>query len=442
MIHSDLDSLKNLVADLLREARLQGATQAEAAVSMGAGLNVTVRMGATDIIEYNRDKGLGVTVYFGRRKGSASTTDFGATAIKETVAAACSIAKYTTEDPCSGLADAELMAREIPELDLFHPWDVSAERAIDIAKEAEDAARAFDARITNSEGASISSQQGARVYANSHGFVGAYPTTYHSASVCVIGEHGDTMQRDYWYSAARDARELEAAKAIGERAAKRTVRRLDGRRISTRRVPIVFEADIASGLFGSFLSAIRGSAQYRKSTFLLGAQGQTVFPSWLSLHEEPHIKKGLASTPFDNEGVATRPSDLVRDGVVARYVLDSYAARKLGLTTTGNAGGTHNVIATHGPLGLDALLKKMHTGLFVTELLGHGINITNGDYSRGASGFWVENGAIQFPVEEVTIAGNLRDMFKAIVDIGADIDLRRNIRTGSILIEQMTVAGE
>lgn len=442
MPNSDLNSLKNLVADLLREARAQGASQAEAAVSMGAGLNVTVRMGATDTIEYNRDKGLGVTVYIGRRKGSASTTDFSATAIKETVAAACSIAKYTTEDPCAGLADAELMAHEIPELDLFHPWDVSAERAIEIAKEAEDAARAYDARITNSEGASISSQQGARVYANSHGFVGAYPTTYHSASVCVIGEHGDTMQRDYWYSSARDARDLESARAIGERAAQRTVRRLSGKRISTCRVPVIFEAEIASGLFGSFLSAIRGSAQYRKSTFLLDAQGQTVFPHWLSLHEEPHIKKGMASAPFDNEGVATRASDIVRDGVIARYILDSYSGRKLGLKTTGNAGGTHNVIATHGKLNFDGLLKKMDTGLFVTELLGHGVNITNGDYSRGASGFWVENGVIQYPVEEVTIAGNLRDIFKSIVDIGNDVDLRRNIRTGSILIEQMTVAGE
>jgi PmbA protein len=439
---NELDNLKSLVSDLLREARTQGATQAEAAVSMGAGLNVTVRMGATDVIEYNREKGLGVTVYFGKRKGSASTTDFGATAIKETVAAACGIARYTTEDPCAGLADADLMAREIPDLDLFHPWDISAERAIDIAKEAEDAARACDARITNSEGASISSQRGARVYANSHGFVGAYPTTYHSASVCVIGEHGDSMQRDYWYSSARDANDLEPARSIGERAAKRTVRRLDGRRISTRRVPVLFEAEIASGLFGSFLSAIRGSAQYRKSTFLLGAQGRTVFPAWLSLHEQPHIKKGLASAPFDNEGVATRSSDLVRDGVLARYVLDSYAARKLGLTTTGNAGGTHNVIVSHGSLDLNGLLKKMNTGLFVTELLGHGINMTNGDYSRGASGFWVENGAIQYPVEEVTVAGNLRDMFKAIVEIGSDVDLRRNIRTGSILIEQMTVAGQ
>ncbi len=442
MSHTDLDALKNLVADLLSEARSQGASEAEAAVSMGDGLNVSVRMGATDIIEHNRDKGLGVTVYFGKRKGSASTTDFGATAIKETVAAACSIAKYTTEDPCSGLADAELMARDVPDLDLFHPWDISAEKAIEIAKEAEDAARSFDARITNSEGASISSQTGARVYANSHGFVGAYPTTYHSASVCVIGEHGDSMQRDYWYSSARDSADLESARSIGERAARRTVRRLDGRRISTRRVPVVFEAEIASGLFGSYLSAVRGSAQYRKSTFLLGAQGETVFPTWLSLREEPHIRKGIASAPFDSEGVATRASDLVHEGVVARYVLDSYGARKLGLATTGNAGGTHNVIATHGNNNLEGLLKKMGTGLLVTELLGHGINITNGDYSRGASGFWVENGEIQYPVEEVTIASNLREMFKSIAEIGNDVDLRRNIRTGSILIEQMTVAGQ
>jgi PmbA protein len=438
----DLDSLKSLVADLLQEARAQGATQAEAAVSMGSGLSVTVRMGEVETIEYNRDKGLGVTVYVGRRKGSASTTDFSARAIKETVAAACSIAKYTAEDPCAGLADAELMARVIPDLDLFHPWDVSAEAAIDIAKECEDAARAHDARITNSEGASVSSQQGARVYANSHGFVGAYPTTRHSLSISVIGEEGDSMQRDYWYASARDYRDLEAPAAIGVRAAQRTVRRLNGRRLSTRRVPVIFEADVASGLFGSFISAIRGGAQYRKSTFLLDSVGQSVFPAWLSLREDPHIKKGLASAPFDSEGVATRAHDLVHDGVVKSYVLDSYSARKLGLQTTGNAGGTHNVIVTHGADDLAALFRRVGSGLFVTELLGHGVNVTNGDYSRGASGFWVENGALQYPVEEITVAGNLKDMFRNIVAVGSDVDLRKNIRTGSVLIEQMTVAGE
>lgn len=439
---TNLDTIKQLVADLLREARTQGATQAEAAVSMGSGLNVTVRMGEVETVEYNRDKGLGVTVYFGQRKGSASTTDFAPEAVKETVTAACAIARYTAEDDCSGLADAELMARDIPDLDLFYPWTINAEQAIDLARNCEDAARAVDARITNSEGASVSSQQGARVYANSHGFVGAYPTTRHSVSCCVIGQDGEAMQRDYWYSSARDARDMQDAAAIGKVAAQRTLRRLNGQRLTTRQAPVLFEADIASGLLGSFVSAIRGGNLYRKSTFLLDSLGTQVFPSWLHIREEPHVKKGLASAPFDSEGVATVAHDLVRDGIVQSYVLDSYAARKLGMKTTANAGGTHNLLVSNSGLDFDALLKKMDTGLLVTELLGHGVNLTNGDYSRGASGFWVEKGVIQYPVEEITIAGNLKNIFRDIVAIGTDIDLRKNIRTGSILLGELTVAGE
>ena len=439
---TDLQSIQRLVHNLLDEARAQGASAAEAAVSMGSGLNVTVRMGEVETVEYNRDKGLGVTVYFGQRKGSASTTDFEIAAVKETVAAACAIAKYTAEDDCSGLADANLMARDIPDLDLFFPWNIDADEAIVLARSCEDAARAVDKRITNSEGATVSSQQGARVYANSHGFVGAYPTTRHSVSCCVIGQDGDVMQRDYWYSSARDAGDMQDAAAIGTIAAQRTLRRLNGRRLTTRQAPVIFDADVAGSVLGSFVSAIRGGNLYRKSTFLLDSLGTQVFPTWLSLREEPHVKKGLASSPFDNEGVATHAHDLVRDGVVMSYVLDSYAARKLGMQTTGNAGGTHNLIVSHGNQDLNALLRQMDTGLLVTELLGHGVNLTNGDYSRGASGFWVERGEIQYPVEEITIAGNLKTMFQNIVAIANDIDLRKNLRTGSLLIERMTIAGE
>jgi len=439
---SDLQSIQRLVHNLLDEARAQGASAAEAAVSMGSGLNVTVRMGEVETVEYNRDKGLGVTVYFGQRKGSASTTDFDAVAVKETVAAACAIAKYTAEDDCSGLADANLMARDIPDLELFFPWNIDADQAIVLARSCEDAARAVDKRITNSEGATVSSQQGARVYANSHGFVGAYPTTRHSVSCCVIGQDGEVMQRDYWYSSARDAGDMQDAAAIGTMAAQRTLRRLNGRRLTTRQAPVIFEADVAGSVLGSFVSAIRGGNLYRKSTFLLDSLGTQVFPAWLSLREDPHVKKGLASSPFDNEGVATHAHDLVRDGVVKSYVLDSYAARKLGMQTTGNAGGTHNLIVSHGDQDLNALLRQMDTGLLVTELLGHGVNLTNGDYSRGASGFWVERGEIQYPVEEITIAGNLKTMFQSIVAIANDVDLRKNLRTGSLLIERMTIAGE
>jgi PmbA protein len=439
---TDLQSIQKLVHNLLDEARAQGASASEAAVSMGSGLNVTVRMGEVETVEYNRDKGLGVTVYFGQRKGSASTTDFEPAAVKETVAAACAIAKYTAEDDCSGLADADLMARDIPDLDLFFPWNIDADQAIVLARSCEDAARAVDKRITNSEGATVSSQQGARVYANSHGFVGAYPTTRHSVSCCVIGQDGEVMQRDYWYSSARDARDMQDAAAIGTMAAQRTLRRLNGRRLTTRQAPVIFEADVAGSVLGSFVSAIRGGNLYRKSTFLLDSLGTQVFPTWLSLREDPHVKKGLASSPFDNEGVATHAHDLVRDGVVKSYVLDSYAARKLGMQTTGNAGGTHNLIVSHGDQDLTALLRQMDTGLLVTELLGHGVNLTNGDYSRGASGFWVERGEIQYPVEEITIAGNLKTMFQNIVAIANDVDLRKNLRTGSLLIERMTIAGE
>lgn len=439
--HNDVQ-LQELVHNILAEARAQGASAAEAGVSIETGLSVNVRLGEVETLEYNRDKGLGVTVYFGQRKGSANTSDFTPEAVRETVRAACGIAKYTAADEYSGLADAQLMAQDIPDLDLCHPWDINAEQAIELASECEGVARRLDARITNSEGASVSSHQGYRVYGNSHGFIGAYPSTRHSLSCAVIGGEGEAMQRDYWFSVARNSVELDSAAEVGRRAAERTLRRLNGRRLSTCQSPVIFSAEVATGLLSHFISAIRGGALYRKATFLLDHLGKPVFPDFVHIHEAPHIKKGLGSAPFDSEGVATCARDIVRDGVLQSYVLDSYAARKLGMQTTGNAGGVHNLIIDPGKLGLNDLLKHMNKGLLVTELMGMGVNTVTGDYSRGAAGFWVENGEIQYPVEEITIAGNLRTIFMGIAEVGNDIEKRGSIRTGSILVKEMTIAGE
>lgn len=433
--------LEAVVAAILDEAARQGASTAEAGVSAESGLAVTVRLGEVETVEHNRDKGLGVTVYFGQRKGSASTSDYSRQAIEETVRAACDIARYTAEDDCAGLADAALMARSIPDLDLYHAWDITAERAIELAQECETAARAVDARITNSEGASVTSHSGYRVYGNSHGFIGAYPSSRHGVSCAVIADDGHGMQRDYWYSVAHDSKELEAVRKVGTRAGERAVRRLGGRRLSTRQAPVVFVAEVASGLFSQFIRAIRGESLYRKSSFLLDSLGQRVFPDFIRIHEQPHLKKALGSAPFDSEGVATRARDIVTDGVLQGYVLDSYSARKLGMQTTGNAGGVHNLIVESGPDDFATLLKRMDTGLLVTEMMGMGVNIVTGDYSRGAAGFWVERGEIQYPVEEITVAGNLREMFARIVTVGSDVDLRGNVRSGSTLIENMTVGG-
>ncbi|RJQ47548.1 MAG: metalloprotease PmbA [Gammaproteobacteria bacterium] len=435
-------SLATIIEDALKAARAQGAGAAEAAVSADSGLSVTVRMGEVETVEHQRDKGLSVTVYFGRRQGSASSTDFSAKAIQDTVRAACNIARFTAEDECAGLADAERMAREAPDLDLHYPWPLSAEQAIALAREAEDAGMACDKRITNSEGASVASHDGVHAYGNTHGFLGSYASSRHSVSCTLIGQEGDSLQRDYWYSVARDPRDLEAPVAIGRRAARRTVRRLHARRLSTRTAPVLFEAQAATGLLGHLVGAVRGASLYRKASFLLDHLGKQIFPAFVHLHEQPHLKKALGSAPFDNEGVATRARDLVTGGVLQGYVLDSYSARKLGMQTTGNAGGVHNLCMDPGQHDLPGLLRLMDTGLLVTELLGYGVNIVTGDYSRGAAGFWVERGEIQYPVEEITIAGNLRDMFLRLSAAGADIETRGNIRTGSILIESMTIAGE
>ncbi|HEX2668824.1 MAG TPA: metalloprotease PmbA [Gammaproteobacteria bacterium] len=434
--------LQQMLEDVLREARAQGASQVEAGVSVESGLNLTVRLGEVETVEHQRDRGLGLTVYFGTRKGSASTGDLGPEALRETVRAACSIARYTAEDDCAGLADAALMARDLPDLDLDHPWDPAPDAVIDMATRCEEAARAYDPRIENSEGATVTSHRGLRVYANSHGFSGGYPSTSHSLTCSVIGKAGDSMQRDYWYTMARDVKDLESAEAVGRRAAERTVARLGARRISTRKAPVLYVPELARGLIGHFLAAMRGGAQYRRSSFLLDREGTQVFPGFVQLSERPRIKGALASAAFDSEGVATTDKEIVDRGVATTYLLDSYAARKLKRTTTGHAGGVRNLIVAPGPLDYAGLLKEMGTGLVVTELLGQGVNGVTGDYSRGASGFWVEGGVPVYPVEEVTIAGNLKDIFLGIAAIGKDVDLRGGIRTGSILVAEMTIAGE
>jgi PmbA protein len=383
-------------------------------------------------------------VYFGKRKGSASTADLSASAVRATVEKACAIARFTAEDAAAGLADPEDLAREIPDLDLYHSWTLEPDDAVALARDCEAAGLAVDARVKNSEGASVSSQRGVRVYGNSHGFLGGYASTSHTMTCVLLAQQGEDMQRDYWYSTARDPADLEPTGTIGRRAGERAVARLGARKLGTRRAPVVFCPEMARGLYRSFLGAVRGGSQYRKASFLLDAAGQAVFPDFLQLTERPHIVKGLGSSPFDDEGVATRDREIVRGGVLQGYVLDSYSARKLGLKTTGNAGGVHNLIADAPGhiVALAKLLEQAGSGLFVTELMGQGVNPVTGDYSRGASGFWIENGALTYPVHEITIAGNLRDMYRSIVALGDDVDRRGSIHTGSVLVGEMTIAGD
>jgi PmbA protein len=438
----DQQAMESIVGQMLDEARRAGASSAEAAASDDLGLSVNVRLGEVETLEHHKDQGVAVTVYFGQRKGTASTSDLSPDALREAVQAACRIARYTAEDDCAGLADPDLMARDWPELDLDHPWDLSVEQAIELARSCEAAARDHDARIINSEGASANTLRGMAVYGNTHGFLGAYTATRHSLSCSVVAADEKGMQRDYWYSVSRDPRGLQTPESVGLEAARRAVRRLGGRRLSTRQCPAVYVPEMARSLIGHFVGAVRGGALYRKASFLLDALGEPVFPSFVRIHEQPHLPGALGSAPFDSEGVATRPRDLVAGGVLQGYVLDSYSARKLGMTTTGNAGGVHNLTVEPGEQDLDDLLRTMDTGLLVTELIGHGINLVTGDYSRGAAGFWVEGGEIRYPVEEITVAGNLRELFKGIQAVGRDVNVDSNIRTGSLLLERVTVAGE
>jgi len=426
----------------LDAARGRGATAAEAEVGAGSGLSVTVRNGEVETVEHQADKGLNITVYMGRRKGSAGTTDFSDKALADSVAAACTIAEYASEDPCAGLIDPAYLAGAIPDLDLHHPWELAPEQAIALATECEQHARDADPRLTNSDGTMVSTYSGSHLYGNSHGFIGGWQWSSHSFDCTMIAESGGGMQRDGWFTRARDHLDLEDPRSLGRQAAARTTARLGARRLSTRSAPVIFEAPVADGLFGAFVTAISGAALYRKASFLLGRLGTPVFADHLRIHEEPFLKKGMGSTPFDNDGMATRARDLVRDGVLQGYVLSAYSARKLGMAPTGNAGGVHNLIVEHGGKDLPALLKAMDTGLLVTDLIGFGVNQVTGDYSRGAAGFWVQGGKIQYPVEEITVAGNLADMYRRIVEVGSDVDRRGNIQTGSVLIENLTIAGE
>ncbi|MGQ7959272.1 metalloprotease PmbA [Pseudomonas sp. SP16.1] len=436
-----LPELQAQVEEILAEAERQGASACEVAVSVGQGLSTTVRQGEVETVEFNRDQGFGITLYVGQRKGSASTSATGSAAIRETVAAALAIAKHASEDECAGLADAALMARELPELDLYHPWPLSPEQAVERALACEAAAFASDARIKNADGTSLNTHQGCRVYGNSHGFIGGYASTRHSLSCVMIAEGQGQMQRDYWYDVNRQGELLADAADIGQRAALRAVSRLGARPVPTCEVPVLFAAELAGGLFSHLLAAISGGNLYRHASFLEGALGQRLLPEWLSLDERPHLPRELGSATFDGDGLATYAKPFVENGELVSYVLGTYSGRKLGLPSTANAGGVHNLYVSHGDEDQAALLRRMGRGLLVTELMGQGLNLVTGDYSRGAAGFWVENGEIQFPVQEVTIAGNLRDMFRQIVAVGSDLERRGNIHTGSVLIERMTVAG-
>lgn len=434
--------LQQIARDILHHAKQGGASACETNVSDGFGQTVTVRQDAIETIEYNRDKGLSITVYIGHKRGNASTSDFSAKAISDTVAAALSIARHTAEDDCAGLADAERLAQTFPDLDLHHPWPLSVEQAIQLARDCEAAALAVDKRITNSEGASVSQSETQFVYANSLGFMGGYPLSRHSISCAVIAQHNGTMQRDYWYSVARDMADLEQAGNIGKKAGERTVARLGAKKIATCEVPVLFEAPIASGLIGHFVTAVNGRSLYRKSSFLMDSIGKQVFPPDIHIRELPFIRKGLASGAFDNEGVATSERNVVENGKVQGYFLNSYSARKLGLQSTGNAGGNHNLVLENAlPEDFTALLKKMNKGLLVTELMGQGVNTVTGDYSRGATGYWIEGGEICYAVEEITIAGNLNQMLAGIVAVGNDVITRGSKQCGSILIDRMTIAG-
>ena len=440
MTTPDSDALQRAAEQALDEAKLLGATASEAAVSYSTGLSVTVRQGDVETLEYNNDTSLGLTVYFGQSKASASTSDLSSQAIKDVVNAACDIAKNTEADEYAGLADPALMATTLPDLSTYHPWDISAEQAIELATKCEQAGFDVDQRISNSEGASVSSHQGQRIYANSHGFSGVSEGTRHSLSCTLISQDDKGMQRDYWYDLTRDANDLTSAESIGQRAAKNTLARLNAQPVKTGNYPVVFAAEIAPSLFGQLISAIRGSALYRQSSFLLDHLGKQIFPDAMHIHEQPHLLKGLGSAAFDSEGVMTQARDIIKDGVLQGYVLDSYSARKLGMETTGNAGGVHNLTIEHNNIAFEQLLKQMGTGVLVTETMGMGINIVTGDYSQGAAGFWVENGEIQYPIDEFTIANNLRDMFMGIEAIADNVECRGNTRTGAVWLNNMTIA--
>jgi len=441
-----LDHLAGIAQQLIDRCRARGASQAEVSCSEEHGLNVNVRMGAVETVESTSDRGIAVTVYFGQRKGSASTADLREESLDSTVEQACAIARFTEDDPAAGLADAELMAPlpadgRFPDFDAWHPWALDADHAIDLALACETAGRDSDPRIENSDGASVGSSASLGVYANSHGFVGRDRSTQHTIGCALIAGRGEDMQRDGWYTTALAVEDLESPGAVGRRAAERAASRLQPRSLATAEIPVVFSAEMARSLIGHLLGAVSGGALYRRASFLLDSAGKQLFPEWFAIDELPFMRRGFRSAAYDAEGVATRESALVADGVLQRYVLGSYSARKLGLQSTANAGGVHNLQVYANAADQAAMLRAMHRGLFVTELMGQGVNPVTGDYSRGAAGFWVEDGKITFPVDGITVAGNLKSMFAAIEMVGSDIDPRSHIRTGSLLIGKMTVAG-
>jgi len=434
-------ALRDLAQQVLDHARASGATACEVDVSEGYGQSVTVRRQEVDTIEYNRDKGLGVTVYLGQRRGHASSSDFSADAVRASVDAALAIARFTAEDDCAGLPEEALLARKSPDLDLFHPWAIGVDAAIDLARRCERSAFDVSPLIRNSEGASVSAQASHFISANSLGFMGGFASSRHYLSCSVIAGEGEDMQRDDWYVSDRDAARLAAPEAVGDYAARRALARLGARKLSTRKCPVIFEAPLAAGLIGNYVYAVSGGSLYRKTSFLIDSLGKQVFPEFVRISERPHLKGAMASAPFDDDGVATRDREAVKDGRVEGYFLSTYSGRKLGLPSTGNAGGSHNLLVEPGRHDLAGLLREMGSGLLVTELLGQGVNYVTGDYSRGAAGYWVERGEIAYPVHEITIAGNLKQMFAGIAEIGRDIVVRGSKQVGSILVDRMTVAG-
>ena len=439
----ELDSapLQKIIQDSLAQAKELGMQQTQVAVIAEQGFAVTARNGDVETVEHHQEKGLSITVYDEQRSGSASTSDLSKAAVHETVAKACSIAKFTGQDEFAGIAERELLAFDYPDLDLYHHWSITPTEAIDKAIECEKIALAYDKRIKHTEGVDVSTYDTMKVIGNSHGFIGHYPRSRHAISCGVVAEQDGNMQRDFEYTTARNANAMQSLEWVAEEAAKKTVARLGSRKIKTQKCPVIFHSSMAKGLLGSFIGAISGSALYRRATFLLDQLGELVFSKHMHIFQQPHLRSAIGSAPYDAEGVRTVKQDYIRDGVLTNYVLGSYSARKLGMQSTGNAGGVFNLSLDTSDQDLLSLCQQMGTGLLVTDLMGQGVNIVTGDYSRGAAGFWIENGEIAYPVEEITIAANLKDMFANLVAVGNDVDLRGNVRTGSVLLEQMTLAG-
>ncbi|MCG8378375.1 MAG: metalloprotease PmbA [Proteobacteria bacterium] len=442
ILSDNREDLIRIIDTVLNLSKQAGADAAEADIGAGSGLSATVRKSEIDKLEFERDKGLSLTLYLNGQKGSASTSDFSDKALKDIVNASYGIARHASRDDCAGLVKPEEMAKEVPDLDLYHPWSISPETAIDMAIECEQLAFEYDQRINNSDGCVVSTYSGINLYGNTNDFINGWNWSTHTVDCTVIAENEKGMQRDGWYSKARDYDELQSVKDISNEAARRTIARLGSQKISTRQVPVIFEAPVASGLFSAFITAISGGSLYRRASFLLDKKGEQIFADHINISEKPHLKKALGSAPFDNDGVATKEREIISNGILQDYVLGGYSARKLGLKTTGNAGGVHNLVIEPGTKNLEEMIKEMNTGLLITDMIGFGVNQVTGDYSRGASGFWIENGELMFPVEEITVAGNLVNMYKNIITIGNDIDPRGNVLTGSVLIDSMTIAGD